>query len=558
MKHRQPHVSMVRYIILAALFCVPFCFQNLASQTAYKLPPADIASIVDSPVIPSAIRSPNGEALLLIEYRPNPSIKLLAEPIAKLAGERINTAINGAQRITEISGMTIQSTQSKNSVKIVVPADSRLGNPVWSNDGAKIAFTRDAANGIELWIADAKTGKASQIQGVSVVDILDKPFAWMSDNKRLLVKMIPPKRGSAPVISPIPTGPVVEESAGKLAQVRTYQDLLKNADDERLFEHFCTVQLSIVEASSGKTTPLGEQGIITLADFSPDENYLLVTKLKKPFSYRVTWFEFAKTHEIWDKTGKLVKTLADLPIADQTPRQGVPTGVRNPTWQALQPATLLWVEALDGGDPMKKVDARDRIKSLSAPFSSESKTLFDVKHRFVGFGWTAAANQVLYTEYDRDRRWRTTYLKNLATTDSARVLFDLSINDSYNDPGNPVYEVRPDGETVFAQDGDWMYLVGSGASPQGDRPFLDKFNLKTREKQRLFRANATRYETILGFANKSRSRIITRAESKTEYPNFVNVELSAKPSAETEAGMKREIITSFTDPAPSLASLKMN
>ncbi len=548
--------SSNRHSRLLALLFLAVISPTLFAQTPYKLPPADIAAVVDSPVIPSAVRSPTGEALLLMEYRPNPSIKLLAEPLAKLAGERINTAINGAQRITEVSGMTIQSSQSKNAVKIAVPADSRLGNPVWSHDGTKIAFTRDAASGIELWIADAKTGKASQIQGVSVVDILDSPFAWMSDNKRLLVRMIPPKRGSAPMISPVPTGPVTEESTGKLAQVRTYQDLLKNADDERLFEHYCTVQLATVEIANSKITPLGEAGIITGSEFSPDDNYLLVTKLKKPFSYRVTWYEFAKTMEIWDKSGKLVKTLADLPIADQTPRQGVPLGVRNATWQALQPATLLWVEALDGGDPMKKADARDRMKLLSAPFSSEAKTLLDVKHRFVGFGWTASANQILYTEYDRDRRWRTTYLKDLTKSDSARILFDLSVNDSYNDPGNPVYETRPDGERVFAQDGDWMYLTGNGATPQGDRPFLDKFNLKTREKQRLFRANETRYETVLGFANKARTRIITRAESKTEYPNFVNVELAVKPSTETETGTKRENITSFTDPAPALASLK--
>jgi dipeptidyl aminopeptidase/acylaminoacyl peptidase len=543
--------------IFAALFAILHAAQTLApAQTAYKLPPSDIASVVDSPVIPSAIPSPQGDALLLVEYRPNPGIKLLAEPLAKLAGERINTAINGTQRITEISGMTIQSTQNKTAVKINVPANSRLGNPLWSNDGTKIAFTRDAANGIELWTADAKTGKATQVAGVFVVDILDAPFAWMSDNKRLLAKTIPPKRGSAPVISPVPAGPVTEESAGKLAQVRTYQDLLKNADDERLFEYFATVQLAVIELASGKTTPLGEQGIITGAAYSPDENYLLVTKLKKPFSYRVTWYEFAKAHEIWDKSGKVVKTLADLPIADQTPRQGVPMGVRNPSWQALQAATLIWAEALDGGDPMKKAEFRDRIKSLSAPFSAEAKTLFDVKHRFVGFGFTAAQNQILYTEFDRDRRWRTTYFKNLSNQDSARVLFDLSVNDSYNDPGRPVMEMRPNGESVFAQDGDWMYLIGNGSTPQGDRPFVDKFNLKTREKQRLFRASESRYDLILGFANKSRSRIITRSESKTEYPNFVSVELAAKPSQETETGTKREVLTTFSDPAPNLASLK--
>jgi dipeptidyl aminopeptidase/acylaminoacyl peptidase len=543
-----------RYALFLVFSLLPY---SLLAQTAYKLPPPDIAAVVDSPTIPSAIRSPSGDALLLVEIKPNPSVSLLAEPIARLAGERINTAINAAQRRVEISGMTIQPVSGKAAaIRIAVPPNSRLGNPLWSPDGSKIAFTRDAANSVELWVAEAKSGKATQVQGIHPMDIFEEPFVWMSDNKRLLVKAVPAGRGSAPAISPIPTGPIIEESANKMAQVRTYQDLLKNADDERLFEYYSTVQLTVVETASGKGIPLGSPGIYTSADFSPDENFLLVTKLMKPFSYRVTWSEFAHNIEIWDKAGKLVKTLASLPIADQTPRQGVPMGVRNATWQALQPSTLLWVEALDGGDPMKKADVRDRMKSLSAPFTAEAKTLFDVKHRFIGFGWTATPNVVVYSEYDRDRRWRTSYLKDLTKSDSARVLFDLSINDSYNDPGNPVYEIRANGDRVFAQDGDWMYLTGAGATPQGDRPFLDKFNLKTREKQRLFRASESRYEALLGFAGKPGKRIITRAESKTEYPNFVNVELGAAGNLATENGVKRENITNFTDPAPSLASLK--
>lgn len=551
---------MVYRILQARMFALSVIavlssFFALSAQTPYKLPPPNIASVVDSPVFPGVLPSPTGEMLLLIENKANPSIGLLAEPIVKLAGERINTATNALQRRVEISGFTLQSINGKNSVKITVPANSRLGNPVWSPDGSKIAFTRDAAGGMELWVADAKTGKASQIQDVKPVDIFDEPLVWIN-NKSLLVKAIPPKRGAAPVISPVPQGPVVEESIGKLAQVRTYQDLLKNPDDEQLFEYYSTLQLTSVEIATGKTSLLGEPGLIPSAEFSPNEQYLLVTKLKKPFSYRVTWQEFAKTIEIWDKTGKLVKTLADLPVEDQTPRQGVPMGARSVTWQALQPATLLWVEALDGGDPMKKVDFRDRLQTLSAPFTAEPKTLFNIKHRFSGFGWTATPNLIVYSEYDRDRRWRTTYLKDLAKADSAKVLFDLSALDSYNNPGTPVYELRPNGERVFAQDGDWMYLAGAGATPQGDRPFLDKFNLKTREKQRLFRATENRYETFVGFVGKSKNRIITRAESKIDYPNFFAVDIATKQEEKSENGIKRESITSFSDPAPSLASLK--
>ncbi|MCS6809405.1 MAG: prolyl oligopeptidase family serine peptidase, partial [Bacteroidota bacterium] len=547
---------IIRQLLLyIACICTPF--QNApAQQPTYKLPPATIAQIIDSPVFPTVLPSPTGTAVLLIETKPNPSIELLAEPIVKLAGERISTRTHALQRRSEVYSMTIQPTNpAATSIRIGVPAQSRLGNPLWSHDGSLIAFTRDAPGGMELWIADARTGKASKIPSIRPVDIFGMPYSWI-DNSTVLVKAIPAERGAPPALSPVPRGPIVEESIGKRMQVRTYQDLLQNPDDERLFEYYCTVQLLAVHLPTGKRTPIGKPGLITSAEYSPDKKYLLVTKLTKPFSYRVPWTEFAKTIELWDSKGTLVRLIASLPVQDQIPRQGVPTGVRNVVWQALQPATLLWVEALDGGDPTVKADARDRVYTLSAPFTGEARILFDIRHRFAGFGWTATPNLITYTEFDRDRRWRTTYLKDLTKPDSATILFDLSIHNSYNDPGTPVYEHRPTGERVFAQDGDWIYLSGTGATPQGDRPFLDKFHLKTREKQRLFRASEQRYETFICFVGTSRTRILTRAESTTEYPNLALVDISSQPTASTENGIARTYITTFTDPAPALASLK--
>ncbi len=331
-----------------------------------------------------------------------------------------------------------------------------------------------------------------------------------------------------------------------MAQTATYQDLLKSPRDEELFRHFATSQLARVDAISGAVEPVGEPALISMADPSPDGKFLLVTTLKGPFSYRVPYPMFARTISVLDATGKLVRTIADLPIADDTPRQGVAKGARMVQWQPLEPAKLIWAEALDGGDPTRKVPHRDLLLTLAAPFQGEPAELTKIQHRFAGLDWTAKPSVALLTESDRDRRWRTTSRVDLARPDERRVIFDLSINDAYNNPGNPVDQVRPDGQVTLLQDGDEIYLAGLGASESGDRPFLDKLDLNTLKKYRLFRSSETGYESFESFVGSSRSKIVTRRESKTEPTNYFIVDL---------ANGDRTRLTDFQDPAPELTGL---
>ena len=248
---------------------------------------------------------------------------------------------------------------------------------------------------------------------------------------------------------------------------------------------------------------IGGPGIFSGAEFSPDGKYLLVTRIKRPFSYRVPFYYFARSTEVWDLNGKLVATIADLPVSDEIPMQGVPVGPRNVEWQPLEPATLVWVEALDGGDPTKKVPHRDRVMRLAAPFTAKPAEEMQIKGRFSGMAWTATRGTGILEEYDRERRWNTSTVVSVgAAGEQRKPLFDLSANDAYNDPGNPVYDVRPDGEAVLAQDGDWVFFAGEGATPKGSRPFLQRVNLATGAKEELFRAGEEEYEQFVAFASE--------------------------------------------------------
>jgi len=533
---------------LAGGLAVLLAVAQAVAQTTYKLPPKEVVGIIDAPPTPYVDVSPPCDAMLLIDYKAHPSIELLVKPFLRLAGLRIDPQIKGRQRLTQYVQFTVKRIGSTTAVRIEAPDDLRIHTPVWSNDARYIAFAHDLADGAELWIADAATGKARPLPDVRLNDLFGRPFAWMNDNRHMLVRIVPPGIGAAPNPPIAPAGPIIEETSGRMAKVWTYQDLLKTPHDEDLFEYYGQVQLGVVDIASGQVGTIGSPGIIISASFSPNEEYLLVTRLNRSFSYRVPYYYFTRTTEVWDRAGRVVATLADLPISDEIPTQGVPTGPRNIVWQQLREAGVLWAEALDDGDPLKKVPHRDRLMRLGAPFDKEPSEVMKVQHRFTGIDWLAKQDHVLLTEYDRDRRWRTTSFVDLGTpTHSRRVLFDLSARDAYNDPGDPVYQTRPDGTWILHQDGDWIYLAADGASETGDRPRLDRFNLQTREKENLFQSREDCLERFVAFAGAGREKIITRYESKVEPPNYILVDLGGKA---------RTSLTDFRDPAPQLTGLK--
>ncbi|HRI61944.1 MAG TPA: hypothetical protein PK228_19530, partial [Saprospiraceae bacterium] len=347
-----------------ALFLSPLL---LFSQNTYKQPPADVTAIVLAQPTPTVSINPVRDAMMLTDYNPNPGIATLAQPFLKLAGIRVNPDLNSRQRITEYTNVSVERFLEGKTVKIEMPATGRLaGVPQWSPDGNRIAFAVDAANHVQLWTADTRTGKSARLGNFAVNDVLGNPFQWLEDNERLLVRMIPEGRGATPNANPVPTGPVVEETAGKVSQVMTYQDLLRNENDEKLFEYYATSQLAVVHVATGKIQMLGTPALYMSATWSPDENYLLVTTLRRPFSYRVVFGNFSRKTEVWDKNGKVVRMVAEFPVTDEIPRQGVVTGPRQFEWQPLHDARLLWVEALDGGDPKRKADFRDQLMVLDA------------------------------------------------------------------------------------------------------------------------------------------------------------------------------------------------
>jgi dipeptidyl aminopeptidase/acylaminoacyl peptidase len=540
-------VARLAALCAACLLVIP----TLSAQEPYKLPPKEVVDIVDAPPTPSVSMSPAGDTMALVDRESMPSIAYLSEPILRIAGMRITPSFNSRQVLSFSTGLSLKDMKTGALRRVALPADFKFSSGMrgvsWSPDGARVALLRYVDGGIELWSVDVKTAEAKALTP-PVVNAVLGGIDWLPDGRRIVVTLVPDGRGPAPVAPRVPIGPEVQVSGGREAKAATYQDLLKTAFDEVLFDYYATSQAAIVDAASGQIRKVGQPGIYDGLSVSPSMEYILVSRIKRPYSHSLPAGGFAHAQEIWDMDGALVKLLADLPTEEGVPINGVPKGPRDIGWMTHKPATVVWTEALDEGDPKKEVAFRDRHVALDAPFAGEPKELLKLAERAAGLQFFATPGKALATQREWKRSWRTTFLVDLANPAAAPVkIWDLSMRDRYNDPGRPVSTSLKTGERVILQDKDWIYLSGSGSSPQGDHPFLDRMNLKTLKVERLWQCQDPAYETFVDFDGASRTRFITSYETKTDPPNYYLYDLKTK---------KRSALTDFKDPAPQLTGIK--
>jgi len=520
----------------------------------YQTPDADIVAIIDAPPVPLTALAPGGNYAALVHYEAYPAVTVLARPYRSLAGLRIDPAIAGRQRVRRVTGLSVLRLSDGREQVLGLPAGASASVPSWAPDGRRMVFTVDEPDGIGVWVADAAAGTAWPLPGLRVRDVLggDPTSAaaavrWSRDGATLLALGAP----AAP--APPPAGviePQLDETAGKRSQMATFQDLLRTEADADAFEALATTVPLRVDPESGAAKELGAPGLYRRLQESPDGAHLLVHRLSRPFSFRVPWPYFARRTEVWSADGSPERVIADLPVSDEVPRQGVPTGPRDVCWAEAEPTRLLWIEALDGGDPHAPAEHRDQVLTLAAPFTGEPAACGLVQHRCLGWLDLAEPGRVLLTEHDRDRRWLTTRLADFAHEDPGPVIFDRSADDAYADRGSPMMTTNPDGTRTVLQDGPVIYLRGDGGGPEGDRPFLDRLDLATGQSDRLFTSPPDAYEVILGFAGGRRDRVLRWQESRTEPPNLHLAALGAGDPSPAPGQL-----TFWPDPHPQLTGL---
>jgi len=521
----------------------------VSAQTSYQTPPASIADLVNAPSTPAVTFSKDGSFMLLLERTESPSIEDLAQPELRIAGLRINPSTTGPSRAGGYTNLKIKKTATGEEIQVTgLPSPAKMSGFTFSLDERYLAFTQTEAKGISLWVVDLSTHTAKALTGPILNQVLGNSMAWLADNS-LLIKAVNPARGKVPSAPVAPAGPTIQETSGKAAPSRTYQDLLANPHDEALFAYFMDSQLMRITLD-GSSTPVGKPAMIKSMLLSPDKNYLLVESVQKPFSYLVPADRFPYTVEVWNSQGALLKTLAQLPLDEVRPTgfDATVSGIRNVNWRADAPATLYWAEAQDKGDPKIKVAERDIVFTLMAPFTGEKQKLVGTALRFGGISWSDDSFALLSERWSASRTEKVSVFQPGTPSQAPRTIIERSSDDLYNDPGSPVLIDNAYGRKVLQRNGNLVFMTSEGGSPEGSMPFLSTFNTSTKEQKILWRSQAPFYERVTKVLDKEGSQLITLKESTDMSPNYwlVNTKKRVAPKQ----------LTAFADPYPTLKGIK--
>lgn len=510
---------------LIFLLAMTYGVLNAQTNLPYQLPPKEILDLVDIRPQPFTRIDSRNQTMVMLDRQVFKTLEEMAEDEVRLAGIRINPATNGPSKANYTYGISVSNIETGISLQINgLPEKLKISEFSFSPDETKIAFTNTLATGIELWVVDLVTGNAKSITPPVLNGSMGSSYEWMPDSQAVLVLAIPEGRSKPSAIKEMPVGPAIQETTGRKAPVRTYQDLLRNAADAESFDHYATSEVLKVDLN-GNQQPYLPAAVYRSLQFSPDGSYLMAQTLEKPYSYIVPSYRFPVNYTLYTADGKFFKLFHQKPLVEELPMGfgAVETGKRSISWRSDAASTLSWVEAIDGGDPAVEAELRDEVFMLEAPFEGNPVKIASTRYRYAGMQWGRNDVAMLFDNWYKTRQ-STTYLINPSRPDVApKVVFERSTEDYYGNPGNFLQKPNQYNSYSlwFSKDGKKLYLTGEGYSPEGNKPFLDEFNLKTFKTNRLWQADGVKtYEAIVRVVDPSRKQLITSIQGKTVNPNY--------------------------------------
>ncbi len=517
--------------VFTFLFLIALMQLKAQEQIKYQEPPREIYDLIMAKPVPSASIDDAGKWILLMERNTFPSVAELAEPELRIAGLRINPDNFSPSRPNTLTGFTLKDLNTMQEYPVKgLPVEMRATGVQWNPSQNKIAFVNLTKTATDLYIIDLASFTAVKINESPLNIVSGGNFTWIDDN-RIMYKTVLPNipKPDKPLA---PTGPVVQENLGRKASSRTYQDLIKSAYDESLFEYYTRSQLVI--NNSGVETKIGGPAVFRGFAVSPDRNYLLLQTIEKPYSYMVPAYGFPHKVAVTDINGSVVLNLATNPSSEGDPIgfDDAPDYPRNFAWRSDEPSTVTYIKALDGGLGKSKSTWRDALVAvkISATGGKQPAELFKTSMRYQGVSWGNATTAVFYEESYASRKFQMNrYNPSTGKSDS---VFARSSNDSYSDIGDPLTQKNQYGrQALIVLNEKELLMSAGGASDEGDMPLIQAFDFTTGKTRQLWRCKAPYYEYLVKMIDPVKSVFITARESQTEITNYyLHTTIRKKPA----------------------------
>ena len=541
-----------RNLRIVQLFIILLLGLNLfASDSVYQLPCERIVEIFDRPLHPLVSVLHGQDKMMSYDLSIYIPLEWLAQEVVHYGEINIYSRSRSRPRVNFHSGIHVVDISSAtkgleetsfHSTRLDLPKNSAFGGGMPSFSGHALFTIEYLYDRMVLWHVDTSTYETRVLLDGGLTQVTNSVASWFPDNVNLLVSLIPENMEKPELASNVPTGPIIRETTGRESRIITRPNLIQDSHEEALFEYYATTQLGVLNTITGELRRIGSPGVITSTLVSPNSRFVLVHEHIKPFSKTVAYWHFPSRWYVYDLVENREIELVRHPQA--VPQFGrVQTGKRWFSWHPLMDASLIYVEALDGGESNAPATYRDDIRLLNHPFRGNGRRLFRTAQRLQEISFIDRDTYIL-SEFE----WRTnTTITTLVNSRNRRhQISRRHIRAIYDSPGSPVTYTTNRGQTLVLRQGNYIFFIGDGVSRDSRVPFVDKLNVNTFVRQRIVEFDEEDFVQILDFYNNNPERLLILRQNRTTPNNMFLVNLADN----TEIAL-----TQIVDNVPELTNL---
>jgi dipeptidyl aminopeptidase/acylaminoacyl peptidase len=547
------------FFSLMVFMITPLLAQELISKKGYQEPPEPIKKIVLAPRhenISLSNLSPDQESFLNTKGDGLIPVARLGSPYMNLGGVQVDTVANRSRSLTTGGsvGFDLIPAMGGAARQIQVPANARVSSPSWSPDGKKVAYFAHFKDATHIYVATVATGRSVKITPRPVLATMNTSFGWSADGKYILTVLIPEKRQPKPQQYVLDNHLRVRVTSEGKNQLRTVLHLLEDSWEEALFEYYCTGQITRITVDNPKQLKnVGTPGIYSAIDFAPDGKHLMVTTTVQPFSNIVPVSSFGNKRELWDIDGKVLSEISKRELStglvtaattrpttdpdDDSPRGGDrepqkrslrwrPDG-QGLSYMTMDPAparrpadsTAVPADTTKPADPPKK--RMDRVYQWLPPYGTDdAKVIYETETQIGSLNYSEDCKTLFMTETVSGQSHL--FMVNLDEPTKKHTIYKYRTSDFYANPGSLLMtSAKATGESVvrISSDKSSVYLSGTTYHKEwkenAPRPFVDRINVKTGEKSRLFESAADKFERVTTVFDDDFTKVIVVREAPT-------------------------------------------